>query len=221
MCNCWIFDSNLEIPGLPPCHFPLTPVLWKFTTTITNLVGVKPNIHVVRSQLNIQPAFAVTGHATQGKTLPQVLVSLCEGGFFAYVSASRAKTHEGLFVTETVSLNKLNWPVNNDLCHECHRLERLEHNMKVCHGIKTGPMLPALDPESEMNISGLGMVAPPLAVEKIQNKSWSQPKIVAPTPLSFRPHPPECGPTLLSPAGCVWFANSCAYNSFLCQGHST
>ena len=187
-------DSNLEMPGLPPRHFPLTPVPWKFTTTMTNLAGVKHNVHVARSQLNIQLAFAVTGHAAQGKTLPQVLVNLCEGRFAAYISASRVRTCEGLFVTETVSLKKLNRPVNSDLRQKCRRLERLEHNAKVCHGIEAGPILPVLDPESEMSISDAGTVAPSLSAETIPNERRSQQKIAMPTPLCFRSNPPECGP---------------------------
>ena len=83
-------DSNVEIPDLPAHHFPLVPIMWKFTTVITDLAEGKHNIHVSRSQLNLQPTFAITGHAAQGKTLPQVLVDLREGGFAAYVSASRA-----------------------------------------------------------------------------------------------------------------------------------
>ena len=58
--------------------------------------------------LPIQPAFAVTGHSAQGKTLPSVLVNLHEEGFAAYVAASRAWKHDGLCITEKVSLDELN-----------------------------------------------------------------------------------------------------------------
>ncbi|KAF9782850.1 hypothetical protein BJ322DRAFT_1008933, partial [Thelephora terrestris] len=108
-------DSNVEIPGLPPCHFPVTPTTWKFATTLSDSAGIKHNVRVSRSQLNLQPAFAITGHAAQGKTLPQVLVDLHDGGFASYVSASRARTREGLFITEPVQLDNLNRPVNSDL----------------------------------------------------------------------------------------------------------
>jgi len=187
-------DSNVEIPGLPPRHFPLTPVPWKFTTTMADSSGTKRNVHVSRSQLNLQPAFAVTGHAAQGKTLPQVLVDLREGGFAAYVSASRARTREGLFLTETVSLDKLNRPVNNDLRHECRRLERLEHNTKVRHGIVAGPILPALDPETETSISDAGMAVPLSTADKNLDLCRSQSEL-APPPPAFRPNPPDCGST--------------------------
>ncbi|KAF9779876.1 hypothetical protein BJ322DRAFT_1012819, partial [Thelephora terrestris] len=74
-------DSSVQIPGLPLHCFPLTPTTWKFTTILSDGMGSKRNVHVSRSQLNLQPAFAITGHAAQGKTLPQVLIDLSEGGF--------------------------------------------------------------------------------------------------------------------------------------------
>jgi len=193
-------DSTVEIPGLPPQHFPLTPVPWKFTTTVTDSSGIRRNVHVSRSQLNLQPAFAVTGHAAQGKTLPQVLVDLHEGGFAAYVSASRARTREGLFLTQTVSLDKINRPVNSDLRHECRRLERLEHNTKIRHGIGTGPILPALDPESETGISDVGTVAPPSAVDGNLNSSRLRSELALHVPPRLRPDPCE---TSISDVGMV------------------
>jgi hypothetical protein len=45
-------------------------------------------MRVNRYQVPIQPAFAVTGHSVEGKTLPNVLVDLRKGGFAAYVAAS-------------------------------------------------------------------------------------------------------------------------------------
>jgi hypothetical protein len=83
-------DSTVEIPGLPPHCFPLTLILWKFNVSLEDGQGGKRSARVLRTQLNLQPGFAITGHAAQGKTLPQVLVDLGEGGFSAYVSASRA-----------------------------------------------------------------------------------------------------------------------------------
>lgn len=64
-------DSVVELPGLPPRCFPLTPITWKFSTTMTDSTGNKRTAHVSRSQLSLQPAFAITGHAAQGKTLPK------------------------------------------------------------------------------------------------------------------------------------------------------
>ena len=207
-------DSNVEIPGLPAHHFPLVPTTWKFTTATTDSAEVQRNIHVSRSQLNLQPAFAITGHAAQGKTLPQVLVDLHEGGFAAYVSASRARTREGLFLTEEITLENLNRTVSSDLRQECRRLQRLEYNTKVRYGVETGPMLPALDPESEtIATSDLGteMEPPTTRVEQI----LAQPQQVTPKPQSsLRQNPPDRDKALSLPAGCMWVANSCAYDTF-------
>jgi hypothetical protein len=46
-------------------------------------------MHVKRHQSPVQPAFAITGHSAEGKTLPDILANLHEGGFAAYVAASR------------------------------------------------------------------------------------------------------------------------------------
>jgi hypothetical protein len=207
-------DSNLEIPRLPPRHFPLTPTTWKFTTAITDSAGIKRNAHVIRSQLNLQPAFAITGHAAQGKTLPQVLADLHEGGFPAYVSASRARTREGLFLTGTVSLEDLNRPVNSDLRHECRRLERLEYNTKVRHGFETGPILPSLDPESEIDISDVGTPTASSTAPVTLNQSRPRSDTTQAAPPHFRPDPPDHDRASLPPAGCAWLANSCAFDTF-------
>ena len=237
-------DSNAEIPGLPPRHFPIVPTTWKFSMTIADPTGRKRNVSVVRSQLNLQPAFAITGHAAQGKTLPQVLVNLREGGFAAYVSASRARMREGLFLSEAVSLDDLNRPVSSDLRHECRRLERLEHNTKICHGFETGPIMPALDPESEADVSGVGAPGSPFAATTSMDQRWSPPdaKPTAPSVGALNPRSaapmslnrswsspgtsvlaapsrpisdsPDHHNGLSSPAGCPWSANSCAYDTF-------
>ncbi|KAG1849528.1 hypothetical protein F4604DRAFT_1687413 [Suillus subluteus] len=69
---------------LPKGCFPIVP----------DDQGVEWKIRITRLQLPIQPVYAVTGHSAQGKTLPSVLVNLHEGGFGAYVAASRARSRE-------------------------------------------------------------------------------------------------------------------------------
>jgi len=72
-------------------------------------------IHVNRQQIPIQPAFAVTGQSAEGKTLPNVLADLHEGGFTAYVIASQPTSHEGLCLSRPVSMDVLNHPLSYDL----------------------------------------------------------------------------------------------------------
>ncbi|KAG2124013.1 hypothetical protein DEU56DRAFT_744929, partial [Suillus clintonianus] len=78
-CTCALVDfagSRVRIPGLPVGTFPITPISWTFTTLAPGSKDDKSKLRVVREQLPIQPAFAVTGHSAQGKTLPKVIVNL-------------------------------------------------------------------------------------------------------------------------------------------------
>jgi len=81
-------DSKVQLTDLPKGCFPILPVTWSFTVQLKTEDGMKEKTCVTRYQLPIQPAFAVTGHSAQGKTLPKILVDLTEGGFAAYVAAS-------------------------------------------------------------------------------------------------------------------------------------
>ncbi|KAF6746378.1 hypothetical protein DFP72DRAFT_823155, partial [Ephemerocybe angulata] len=126
-------SSKVKLEGLPDGYFPIDPVSWSFTvqspsTQNGDRVKGRENIRVRRYQLPIQPAFAVTGQSSQGKTLPNVLVSLHEGGFGAYVAASRAKSREGLSILHPVEIKDLNQPLPSDLVLEMKRLHALEHN---------------------------------------------------------------------------------------------
>ena len=204
-------DSTVEIPGLPLHYFPLTPATWKFNTVLHDTTDSKRNVHVLRSQLNLQPAFAITGHAAQGKTLPQVLVNLAEGGFAAYVSASRARTREGLFITDTILLEDLNKPVNSELRQECCRLERLEHNTRVRCRLETGEIMMPLDPESEANTISPDP-QPPAPTSRPTLDSVPHTPHFNPLPPASNSNSENTSHSLL--AGCVWSANSCAYDTF-------
>ena len=139
-------QSRVQLSHLPPKHFPVTPITWTFTTLLGNS---RQKLRVVRSQLPIQPAFAVTGHSAQGKTLPKVLVNLAEGGFAAYVAASRATTRRGLCITEPVTIQQLNKPLPHNLLQEIRRLDAIEHNTMITHGFKKGALISVPDVESE------------------------------------------------------------------------
>ena len=95
----------------------------------------------MRSQLPIQLAFAVTGHSAKGKTLLSVLTDLKEGGFAAYVTASRPRSRQGLFLTEAVTLDDLNNKhLPYSLLQECKRLNALEHNTYIHYGFQDGAL---------------------------------------------------------------------------------
>ncbi|KAG1800615.1 hypothetical protein EV424DRAFT_1352073, partial [Suillus variegatus] len=112
-------------------------------------------LRVIREQLPIQPAFAVTGHSAQGKTLAKVIVNLHEGGFAGYVAASRAQTRHGLYITEPVTIDQLNKPLPYDLLMEVRRFEALEHNTYVRLHLLEGEAISIPDPESEREVRPL------------------------------------------------------------------
>jgi hypothetical protein len=101
-----------------------------------------------------QPAFGITGHSAQGKTLPEVIASLHEGGFAAYVAASRPRRRESLFITEPVTLQQLNKPLPDDLIFEMdERLSAIEHNTMVKYGYLEGSPVVVPDAEGENQIT--------------------------------------------------------------------
>ena len=106
-CSCAIVefpDSPIQLNGLPQGYFPIVPVTWSFTTSIIcDNDGKHEQLKLSHHQVPIQPAFAVTGHSAEGKTLPIVLVGLHEGGFAAYVAGSRAKSRSGLVLLKQFS----------------------------------------------------------------------------------------------------------------------
>ncbi|KAG2746800.1 hypothetical protein P692DRAFT_20693438, partial [Suillus brevipes Sb2] len=120
--------SKVQLRDLPGSCFPVVPVSSTFTTLLKDANGLERKLRITRHQLPIQPAFAVTGHSAQGKTLPHVIVNLHEGGFGAYVAASRAQSRASLCITQSVSLDQLNKPLPADLLREVHRFEAIEVN---------------------------------------------------------------------------------------------
>jgi hypothetical protein len=142
--------SKVKLRDLPARCFPIEPISWSFTAVLLcNTSKGQETIRIRRYQLPIQPAFAVTGQSTQGKTLPVVLAALHEGGFGAYIAASRAKSREGLCIVRQVSLADLNKPLPHDLLAEMKRLLALEHNTSVRLGFSTEAPQPVPDPELE------------------------------------------------------------------------
>lgn len=137
--------SCVELPGLPKGVFPITPISWTFTTLLPDLTHLGARVRATREQLPIQPAFAVTGHSAQGKTLPKVIVNLHEGGFAALCTQNR----QGLCITQSVTIDQLNKPLPNDLVQEIHRLNALEHNTYMHLDLLDGKPMDVIDPELE------------------------------------------------------------------------
>jgi hypothetical protein len=149
----------VHIPGckakfddLPPECFPIFPVKWSFTS---HILESRDMIKISRLQVPLQPAFSVTGHSAQGKTLPKVIIDLHEGGFAAYVGASRARSQQDVFITQPVKVEDLNKPLPPTLSFETSCLEAMAQNTLVKYGYIQGELLPVPDAESEKSLSQL------------------------------------------------------------------
>lgn len=152
-CRCAVVefkDSPVRLDGLPPGYFPIFPTTFSYPKKMkVGPEGHEEIVRVCRHQLPIQPGFAVTGHSAQGKTLPNILAFLNEGGFAAYVAASRATSRHGLCIAHPVTLKDLNKPLPSDLFYEVQRLDALRRNTLVKHGFVQGQEVPVPDPEAE------------------------------------------------------------------------
>ncbi|KAK0227694.1 hypothetical protein IW262DRAFT_1265434, partial [Armillaria fumosa] len=92
-------SSKVKLSGLPKGYFPVKPMSWMFKHKIIGESGKHEFVMVTREQVPIQPGFALTGHVAQGQTMPDgILTYLGEGGYSAYVAASRATNRNGLFI---------------------------------------------------------------------------------------------------------------------------
>ncbi|KAE8246482.1 hypothetical protein A4X13_0g5770 [Tilletia indica] len=99
-----------------------------------------PVARVTRTQLPIQPGFAMTVHSAQGITAPNgVVVDLRCGGFEAYVAASRATRAADLFLIAPVTRSNLNTPaLPYSLIQELKRLESLATTTKIKYDSREG-----------------------------------------------------------------------------------
>lgn len=152
-CKCAIIefrDCLAKVDGLPDHCFPIFPMTFVYAKKLKIGKDDKEEIvRITRHQLPIQPGFAITGHSAQGKTLPKVLTLLNEGGFAAYVAASRATSRDGICLINFVTLSDLKKPLPSDLAFETKRLETLAHNTAVKYGYQQGPLMNVFDPETE------------------------------------------------------------------------
>jgi hypothetical protein len=170
-CKCVIveFDSQVHLKSLPPSHFPIFPVTFTFPMKLMSIkTGKEEVVRICCHQLPIQPAFAVTGHSAQGKTLSKVIAFLHEGGFAAYVAALRATSRHGLCIVCPVSLDDLNKPLPSDLFLEMKRIDALEHNTQVQYGFSSECVIPVPDTKSNRSLSTLGQIDKDSTTYKIE-----------------------------------------------------
>jgi hypothetical protein len=116
------------MPELPPHHVAVMrdTVKIKFRHPHSN-----STVSIKRTQLPVLPAFSITAHKAQGKTLPACIVNFtgCKGSEAPYVMVSRATSLEGLVILTPFSKDKICCRQNEDL--------RLEFRRLRYHALKT------------------------------------------------------------------------------------
>ncbi|KAF8990436.1 hypothetical protein BDQ17DRAFT_1255829 [Cyathus striatus] len=108
---------------------------------VTEIRFTDPGTHkrcvVKRSQLPLVPAFAITAHKSQGKTLPKAIVDLqnCRGSESPYVMLSRVKSLSGLLILRPFEFARICSRPSQDLRKEFQRLTILNNKtlMSLAH----------------------------------------------------------------------------------------
>jgi len=116
--------TSSTLPHLPPHHV----VALEDTVDMTFVnPHSKKKCLIKRTQLPIVPAFAMTAHKAQGKTLPSVIVDLecCRGTEAPYVMLSRVASLDGLLILRPFSHSRISCRQSEDLRREVRRLELL------------------------------------------------------------------------------------------------
>lgn len=94
------------------------------------------NCTIRRTQVPIQPAFAITAHKSQGQTFSHVIVDLesCSGTEAPYVMLSRAKSLDGVIILRPFHMKKITCNQSQDIRREVDRLNILALKTIVAHG---------------------------------------------------------------------------------------
>jgi hypothetical protein len=123
------------IPELPQHHV----VSLRDTTKIVFTHPYsKAKVNIKRTQLPIMPAFAITAHKAQGKTLLACVVNFtgCRGSESPYVMVSRATSLDGLVILTPFTKDKICCRQNEDVRAEFRRLRYLTLKTIVAYGTK-------------------------------------------------------------------------------------
>lgn len=147
--------SPVKLEGLPAGCIFVEPEHW--TSPKYQPEGCSESFHILRSQMTWSPAFAVTAHYAQGKTMPGIVASLSKSGgsAAAYVAASRPTSREGLFLTNPVTLQDLNAQgLPPSLRFELNVLEAQDKNTLIRYGFAKGALVPVPDAEESRGIRG-------------------------------------------------------------------
>lgn len=96
----------------------------------------KEKCTIRRTQVPIEPAFAITAHKSQGQTFSQVIVDLesCMGTEAPYVMLSRAKSLDGVIILRPFKFSKITCHQSGDIRKEVERLNTLALRTTIEYG---------------------------------------------------------------------------------------
>jgi hypothetical protein len=121
------------LPNLPPKHAAVLAETVDMTFT-------HPDSHkkcvMKRTQLPLVPAFAMTAHKAQGKTMEAIVVDLesTHGTEAPYVMISRATSLAGVFILRPFRQKVIQCRPSQDVRNEFKRLDMLSHQTRMKHG---------------------------------------------------------------------------------------
>jgi len=107
-------SDAMEMPHLPPHHFPILPDLTDITFEHP---ASRKRCVIKRKQVPIEPVFAMTAHKAQGQTMEKVVVDLagCAGTEQPYVTVSRSTSLEDLLVLRDFDFSQITKRRSEDL----------------------------------------------------------------------------------------------------------
>ena len=134
--SCIIRVCDATAPSMEPLSTNEYPVL----EDVVDMKFTHPHsgrsITIKRTQLPLEPAFALTAHKAQGQTFDRVVVDLesCSGTESPYVMLSRATSLQSVIILRPFSKKKIRCRSSQDVRNEFQRLRRLQLRTKIIHG---------------------------------------------------------------------------------------
>jgi len=134
--SCIIHSSDTICEDLPHLHSGEIVAL----ENSVELRFSHPHSHkqckIIRTQVPVLPAFAMTTHKAQGRTLPNAIIDIqsCRGTEAPYVMASRVTSLDGLLILRPFNINKIRSRPSEDSRKEERRLECLRLQTILIHG---------------------------------------------------------------------------------------